>query len=110
MSRDMRKGRGEAEISGAESALPRVDAEGRELRVGDTVRIKGLPDVSGWTQEQKDFSLSVFEYLVGKYKKISDFNDLGMAEIEFRMKEGDEWVLHTVWLEPYLLRLKQARI
>lgn len=95
-----------------DDGISRVPGEGEQatvVRIGDKVRIVGLPEVSDWTREQKDFSLSVFEYLVGKTKKIAGFNDLGMAEIEFRRKEGGEWVYHTVWLEPYLLRLKQAR-
>ena len=89
--------------------LARKDAEGRQLSVGDTVRIVGVPDVSSWTREQKSFSLPVFEYLVGKYKKISDFNQVGMAEIEFKMKEAGEWIHHTVWIEPDLLKLKRAQ-
>ncbi len=69
----------------------------------------GLPDTSGWTASQKDFSLYVFTSLVGKYKKIRDFDELGLAELSFRLKQGETWEYHTVWLEPYLLRLRQRR-
>ncbi len=88
---------------------PAIDKEGRPLKVGDVVRVTGLPDTSSWTASQKDFSLYVFTSLVGKYKKIHDFDELGMAELTFRLKQGDTWEYHTVWLEPYLLRLRQRR-
>ncbi len=89
--------------------IPQRDVEGRKLKVGDIVKIKGIPDTSSWTQSQKRFSLYVFKHLVGKYKRIFDFDKYGLAEIEFRMKKRGKWEYHTVWLEPYLLRLKQSR-
>lgn len=48
----------------------------------------------------------VLHYLKGKYKKIRSFNDIGWAEIEFRIRQGQLAGLHTVWLEPTLLKRK----
>lgn len=85
-----------------------LDAEGRTLQVGDTVRVIGVPpDIQNWSDDQKAFSLPAFHHLVGKYKRIADFDEYGHAEIRFRMKEADAWGDHTVWLEPRLLKLKQ---
>jgi hypothetical protein len=89
------------------------DTDGYELVVGDIVRIIGVPDLSGMAPGCLEESLSLFEYLVGKYKKIIGFNTTGgvppHAEFDFRMKVGDSWESHWVCIEPELLRKKQSQ-
>ena len=75
--------------------------------MGDTVQIVGVPDLSGMVDHCRQESEPVFRHLVGKSKKINDFNDLGMAEFTFRMKRKGKSEMHTVWIEPFHLRLKR---
>jgi hypothetical protein len=82
------------------------DCTGRNLHAGDLVRIVGLPDLSGMPTRTRRESEPVFQYLRGKYKRISSFNQNGLAEIELRIRKGKLSGLLTVWLEPYLLRWK----
>lgn len=88
--------------------LRKQDINGRPLGIGATVRVVGTPDSSNWTPSQKRFSLHVFRYLCGKYKRIAGFNAIGMAEVNFRMKRRGKWEMHTVWIEPHLLRERQT--
>ena len=89
------------------------DADGNVLAVGDIVRIIGVPDLSGMAPDSLQESLPVFEYLVGKYKKIIGFNETGgvppNAEFVFRMKVGESWESHWVCIEPDFLRMKKSR-
>jgi hypothetical protein len=85
----------------------RKDIDGRPVGVGDTVRIVGMPDLSGTAGDCRKESEPVFQYLVGKSKKISDFNDLGMAELRFKIEIRGKVEMHTVWIETPLLRLKR---
>ena len=89
------------------------DIEGNQLGLGDTVRIVGVPDLSGMAPECRGESDPVFRYLAGKYKKIVGFDTTGgaetLAELEFRLKEDGEWKTHWVWIEPALLRKKRKR-
>lgn len=85
----------------------RQDIDGRLVRVGDAVRVVGLPDLSGMADDCRKESEPIFQQLVGKSKKISDFNELGMAELTFKVKCEGKWERHTVWIESSLLRLKR---
>ena len=89
------------------------DANGNELRAGDIVRIIGVPDLSGMAPECREESEPVFRCLVGKYKRIVAFDTSegmeSLAELQFRMKEDDEWHTHWVWIEPFLLKKKRNR-
>jgi hypothetical protein len=105
------------------------------LAIGDEVRIMGIPDLSGMAPTAKAVSLPVFEYLVGKYKKITNFDEYGCAEISFRLPvrlidsissnrvhafggspEKARKIAntignsHTVWLEPFLLKKRSRRV
>ena len=82
------------------------DIDGRPLRCGDSVRVLGVPDLSGLDARGLKESLPVFEHIVGSYKRIVGFNKLGMAELEFRIRQGRNAGLHTVWIETHLLRLR----
>ncbi|MEX2607833.1 MAG: hypothetical protein WD708_10850 [Kiritimatiellia bacterium] len=71
------------------------DVKGNYLKVGDTVRIIGVPDLSGMTPECLQESLPIFEYLVGKYKKIVGFNTIGgiPPQAEFDFPSEDRWCM-----------------
>jgi hypothetical protein len=89
------------------------DIAGNVLKIGDTVRVIGVPDLSGMVPECRAESEPVFRSLVGKYRKIKAFDSTGgvepWAEIEFRIKTDGEWHTHWVYLEPTLLRKKQSQ-
>jgi len=88
---------------------PRKDRGGRPLRKGDVVRIVGVPDLSRMHRDSQAESRPVFEYLVGKYKRIDSFDKFGCAELNFRMYANSEITLHTVWIEPFLLHRRGKR-
>jgi hypothetical protein len=85
-------------------ARRRLDARGRPLRVGDRVRIVGIPDLSGLSPRARAESLRVFRHLVGTYRRIADFEEHGCAELWFRIRQGPDRGLHWVAIEPFLLR------
>ena len=85
------------------------DVTGRLLRVGDWVRVIGTPDLSDWSEEMRAESEPVFEHLVGTYRRIKDFNELGFVELFFRIQKGKHAGLHAVWLEPELVRVRRSR-
>ncbi len=91
-----------------------TDVNGIQLAVGDIVRIIGIPDLSGMTEDCREETRSVFQHLLGKYKKIQAFESIDgtqvMAELKFRIRGDDRYVSHTVWIEPHLLRKKQQGV
>jgi hypothetical protein len=46
------------------------DATGERLKVGDTVRVLAVPNLSGMSSACLAESLPVFQHLVGKYKRV----------------------------------------
>jgi hypothetical protein len=86
-----------------------VDARGHRITKGDVVRIVGVPDLSGMAPDSRRELEPLFQYLLGKYKRVAGFGRYGHAELPFRMGKGAALELHTVWLEPYLLKLKRKR-
>ena len=86
--------------------MKRKDCVGQNISIGDLVRVVGIPDLSSMPQHAQKESMAVFRYLKGKYKRIRSFNRIGWAEIEFRIREGTLAGLHTVWIEPTLIRRK----
>jgi hypothetical protein len=86
--------------------LKQEDCTGKKIYAGDLVQIVGYPDLSGMSPRARRESEPVFRYLRGKYKKVLSFSPNGLAEIEFRIRKEKLSGLHTVWLEPYLLRQK----
>ena len=87
-----------------------VDRNGRLLRAGDKVRIVGVPDLSGMAPECAAESRPVFEYLVGRYKKISHFAEPGLAWFDFSISGGQLKGLHGVAIEPFLLHLPRREL
>ncbi|HEX2386602.1 MAG TPA: hypothetical protein VHL99_08560, partial [Candidatus Binatia bacterium] len=51
----------------------------------------------------------VFQYLVGKYKRVNGFNRYGFVEIDFKIRTGRSRGSHLVAIEPFLLRLRRSR-
>lgn len=87
-----------------------LDRNGAPILVGDLVRIVGVPDLAGMSQEGLAESLPVFQHLVGKYKRVRGFDAYGCAELCFVMRHGDgERGWHSVWIEPFLLHVPQRR-
>jgi hypothetical protein len=84
-----------------------VDRNGKNLRVGDKVRIVGVPDLSGMAAKQRAQSLPVFEHLVGSYKTIEGFDQFGCAGFTFAINKGQFCGYHTVWIEPFLLHIPE---
>ncbi|MDF9826946.1 hypothetical protein M2447_001031 [Ereboglobus sp. PH5-10] len=72
--------------------------------VGQVVRIIGVPDLSGLGDDERKVSAPVFEYLVGKKKRIMAVRDHPIdAEFEFTIRKGKCKGSHTVWIEPEFL-------
>jgi hypothetical protein len=86
------------------------DRNGKPIKVGDLVRIVGVPDLSGMSPEGIAESLPAFAYLVGKYKRVRGFDEYGCAEFSFVMHQrSGERGRHTVGIEPFLLHVPQSR-
>ena len=88
--------------------LPRRDVEGELISVGDMVRVIGVPDLSGMSAACRAESLPVFTHLVGKYKRVREFDEFGMAWLTFKIRNGPHAGLHSVGIEPYLLRVRRV--
>jgi hypothetical protein len=89
--------------------LSRRDVTGVPLRVGQTVRVIGVPDLSGMSRQVRAESLRVFRYLVGKYKRIAEFDQFGRAGLWLRIPSGRDAGRHFVVIEPELLRVRRSR-
>ena len=89
--------------------IPRKDVTGERVRVGDIVRVVGVPDLSGMSAECRAESLPVFRHLVGKYKRVVEFDEYGQAWLTFRIRKGPHAGLHWVGIEPWLLRVRRTR-
>jgi hypothetical protein len=86
-----------------------VDRNGNTIRVGDIVRIIGIPDLSGMHCDNFSETKLVFEYLVGKYKRVSGFDAYGCAELSFTINQGAKRSWHSVSIEPTLLHIPRQR-
>jgi hypothetical protein len=91
------------------SRTPPRDATGAPVRVGDMVRVLKVPDLSGMRPRGRRESLAVFEHILGTYRRVVAFNSLGWPELSFRILNGPHSGLHTVWIEPELLRVRRTR-
>jgi hypothetical protein len=76
--------------------------------VGDVVRVIGVPELEGMSESALRESLLVFRHLVGTYRRIKLFDKHGFAELSFRVRRGPFADLHSVAIEPFLLRRKDA--
>jgi hypothetical protein len=91
--------------------LQPFDASGKRIHVGDLVRVIGCPKkVRGHRSHELN---SVFAYLVGRYRRVSDFDKFGHLIICFRVPSGIRKVAkgwHSVALEPQFVRIKRPRL
>jgi len=85
------------------------DVSGARLKIGDIVRVLGVPDLSGMHVDRQAESLPVFQHLVGKYKKIDEFDEFGLVWLSFRIHKVGGSEYHSVGIEPHLLRLRRFR-
>lgn len=90
------------------TSYPPIDRDGNTLRVGDTVRIVGVPDLSGMAPSVRDYSLGVYRHLVGKYKVVEEFDETGQAWLRFGIRKGKYAGWHSVGIEPFLLRVRRS--
>jgi hypothetical protein len=81
-----------------------LDAAGNRLKIGDRVRVLGIPDLSRMRPKPRAECLPVFKHLLGQKKRISSFDELGNAELVCRILKGKLKGLHVVGIEPNLLR------
>jgi hypothetical protein len=88
--------------------LARKDLSGERIRVGDIVRIIGVPDLSGMSVECRAESLPVFKHLVGTYKRVEEFDEFGQAWLRFRIRKGPHSGFHSVGIEPHLLKVRRG--
>ena len=86
--------------------LKPLDARGRRVRVGDYVRVTGVPDLSSMPKDCRSETEPVFRHLRGQRKRISGFNEYGLAEIIFSIRKGYLRGWHSVAIEPHLLLLQ----
>ena len=84
--------------------LEPVDARSVRLQPGDRVRVVGIPDLSSIPEPDELGTREVFQHLVGTYRRIAGFDELGHVRLDFRIRKGPHSGRHTVWIEPYLLR------
>lgn len=102
---------GESEPESEETPVPYrpVDVTGRRIRVGQIVRVVGVPDLSAMNQEPRAECEPVFQYLMDKYKKVEEIHENGFIELFFRIRNGPHKGLHFVFMEPHLLRVRRRR-
>ena len=89
--------------------LARNDVTGRPIKVGDVVRIIGVPDLSGMSPDCQAESAPVFRHLVGTYKRVEEFDEFGHAWLRFTIRSGPQAGWHSVAIEPCLLRIPVGR-
>jgi len=87
-----------------------VDATGRQIDIGDVVRIVGVPDLNGMAQPYRDESSAVFRHLVGSYKRVEEFDEIGLVRSGFfQIRKGPLAGWHSIGIEPFLLKVKRSR-
>jgi hypothetical protein len=87
-----------------------MDRNGKPIKVGDIVRIIAVPDLAGMTADGLAEALPVFQYLVGKYKRVRGMDEYGCAQVSFVMRhDNGERGVHSVWVEPFLLHIPRRR-
>jgi hypothetical protein len=81
------------------------DAAGRAIRVGDVVRVLGVPNLSGMRAPYRKETEGVFRHIVGARKRIRGFDQFGCAILMFGIRRGHRYAgAHSVAIETRLLR------
>ena len=78
-----------------------VDVKGRQIAVGDWVRVVALPDVSRLPRDAQ----RAFRFAMNKTFRIDAFDRYGHAELDLTQKMR---AFHTIWLEPNFLSRSRA--
>ena len=86
--------------------LPPLDVRGRLIKKGSRVRIVGVPDLSRMSQPHRGKTESVFRHICGMCKWVDGFDSYGNAEIFFTIRTGPNRGIHSVAIEPFLLRVQ----
>ena len=74
-----------------------IDINGKDLRVGDWVKVISVPlSICHMPEDSKD----VFSRAVGNNFQIIDFDGIGCLELEFSKKLGGDFI----WIEPYCVK------
>lgn len=82
------------------------DADGRRIRVGDTVRIVAVPEFEGWGAEAVG---AIFSHILGNYKRVSGFDERGELEFCIQIRKSRRYLpagVHCISLEPGCTRVK----
>ena len=103
------RSRGDPLTQSTMNRLSRKDANGHQIKVGDVVRVVGVPDLAAMTPECRAESLPVFQHLVGTYRRVEEFDKFGFAWLTFKIRRGPHRGYHSVGIEPYLLRVRAVR-
>lgn len=82
----------------------RRDCDGQRLRPGDRVRVLAVPDLTGMAKRPRAETARVFQHLVGTYRRVDSFDHFGFVRLLFRVRRGRLKGLHSVGIEPRLLR------
>jgi hypothetical protein len=82
----------------------RRDCKGQRLRVGDRVRVIGVPDLAGMARRPRAETARIFQHLVGTYRRVESFDCRGLVGLMFRIRRGRLKGLHRVGIEPHLVR------
>lgn len=73
------------------------------------VRVVGVPDLTGMDRRARAECKPVFAYLLRKYRVVDGFDRDGRAELNVIIRNGRHRGRHTVWIEPFLLRIRRSR-
>ena len=77
--------------------LPPLDDRGRDLAVGDWVRLVAVPPDLGAAPEE---TRAVFAAALGRTFRIEEFNGYGLARLDVTRRPPFD----TIWVEPAYLR------
>ena len=94
----------------AEYYLEPKDARGKRIRKGGSVRVVGIPDLAGLRDAaSRRETTAVFKHVRGRVMKVRGFNQYGLAELFFRIREGRHAGWHGISIEPDLLLVQKSR-
>jgi hypothetical protein len=82
------------------------DVDGRTVREGDIVRVIGVPDLTGMNSPYKEETEAVFKHIRGSLKRVRGFDSFGCAILVFGIRSGPHAGIHSVAIEPNLIRLR----
>lgn len=87
------------------SLQKRVDRNGSSLKIGDKIRVRGIPpDVQHYHDDEELETSTVFERCLGGTFAIHDFDE-NRVELEVGQVMGRPAYEHSIWLEPEFIEL-----